>query len=432
MKLLIFAHAPPPYHGQSYMVQLMLAGLGGDRRMRVSNVSPPPGVPSHGLRQDITCYHVNVRLSHELADIGEFRVGKFFLLLGYCVQALWCRLRYGVTNFYYIPAPGKPSALYRDWLVMLLCRPFFKRFIFHWHASGLGKWLETARQIRSRSLTYWLMKKVDLSIVLSSYGRADAEKFYPARVAVVGNGIPDPCPHFSESVLPRRKARASARKLLLAKKPLPPDVSSAAGDQPHVVKVLFLAHCTEDKGLFDAARGAVLAHQQLVASKSPLSMKLLVAGQFVYSKEQAEFHRLCAAGRDAVEYVGFAAGEKKRELFEHADIFCFPSHLESFGLVLAEAMAFGLPIVASRCGAMPEVLSGDYPGLVPPRAPAQIAAALLRMSSEESFAALRQRFETKFTIERFLDNLAAAFHSVEQPATTVSEGSAPALVAVGY
>ena len=30
MKLLIFAHTPPPHHGQSYMVQLMLAGFGGN------------------------------------------------------------------------------------------------------------------------------------------------------------------------------------------------------------------------------------------------------------------------------------------------------------------------------------------------------------------------------------------------------------------
>ena len=432
MKLLIFAHAPPPYHGQSFMVQLMLAGLGGDHRKRRSTVPPQPGVPADGLRQDITCYHVNVRLSKELADIGELRIGKFFLLLGYCMQALWCRLRYGVTNFYYIPAPGKPSALYRDWLVMVLCRPFFKRFIFHWHASGLGRWLETSRQIRSRSLTYRLMKRADLSIVLSNYGRADAEKFYPSRLAIVGNGIPDPCPHFSREVLPRRQARATARRLLLEGKKLPPNVSAAAGDRPDIIRVLFLAHCTEDKGLFDAARGAILAHQELVASKSPLSLKLLVAGQFVHRNEEAEFHRLCATGRDAVEYVGFAAGDKKRELFEQADVFCFPSHLESFGLVLAEAMAFGLPVVATRCGAMPEVLSRDYPGLVEPRAPAHIANALLRMSSEECFVALRERFETKFTVERYLDNLARAIHSVEQPSAAASEGSAPALVTVGY
>ena len=36
--------------------------------------------------------------------------------------------------FYYVPAPGKRVALYRDWLVMFICRPFFSGVILHWHA----------------------------------------------------------------------------------------------------------------------------------------------------------------------------------------------------------------------------------------------------------------------------------------------------------
>ena len=166
MKLLVFAHTPPPHHGQSYMVQLMLAGFGGDCRSAAKR-SLSAAEASEGRSFGIDCYHVNARLSQKLEDIGDLRIGKFILLIGYCAQAIWCRLRYGVANFYYIPAPGKRSALYRDWMVMLLCRPFFKRIILHWHAAGLAKWLETVVQMRSRSLTYHFMKQVDLSIVLS-------------------------------------------------------------------------------------------------------------------------------------------------------------------------------------------------------------------------------------------------------------------------
>src|SRR5881227_2870059 len=160
MKLLVFAHTPPPHHGQSYMVQLMVEGFGGDRRKsggkspRRNGGSAPAQSSGSDSPFEIECYHVNARLSQKLEDIGDLRVGKFILLLGYCAQAVWCRFRYGVTTFYYIPAPGKRSALYRDWLVMLICRPFFKRIILHWHAAGLAKWLETVLQIRSRAFTY--------------------------------------------------------------------------------------------------------------------------------------------------------------------------------------------------------------------------------------------------------------------------------------
>ena len=97
-----------------------------------------------------------------------------------------------MKTFYYVPAPGKAVALYRDWLVMLLCRPFFKRIILHWHAAGLAKWLETSVQIRSRAITYRLFKPVDLSIVLSRYNFADAEKLLSRHIAVVPVGMPDP------------------------------------------------------------------------------------------------------------------------------------------------------------------------------------------------------------------------------------------------
>src|SRR5216117_737930 len=141
MKLLVFAHTPPPHHGQSYMVQLMLAGFGGDRRRRRGRGREPAVAmtPDERGSFDIECYHVNARLSQKLEDIGILRFGKLFLLLGYCLQAIWCRYRFGVSNFYYVPAPGKRSALYRDWVVMLICRPFFKRVILHWHAAGLAK-----------------------------------------------------------------------------------------------------------------------------------------------------------------------------------------------------------------------------------------------------------------------------------------------------
>ena len=188
MKLLLFAHVPPPHHGQSYMVKLMLDGFGGDQRKRNAK---PPTAP-----YNIECYHVDVRLSQRLEEIGDMRLGKIFLLFVYCLRAIWCRFRYGLNTFYYVPTPGKTSALYRDWLVMLLCRPFYKRLILHWHAAGLAKWLETCAQIRARALTYRLMKDVDLSIVLSRYNRADAEKLFPKKIEVVSNGIPDPCPDF--------------------------------------------------------------------------------------------------------------------------------------------------------------------------------------------------------------------------------------------
>src|SRR5271163_2174178 len=80
MKLLVFAHTPPPHHGQSYMVQLMLEGFGGDARRKPSAPAAIPG---------IECYHVNARFSRGLEDVGEFQGAKIFLIFWFCAQAIW-------------------------------------------------------------------------------------------------------------------------------------------------------------------------------------------------------------------------------------------------------------------------------------------------------------------------------------------------------
>ena len=435
MKLLVFAHVPPPHHGQSYMVQLMLAGFGGDhRKFRWKSV---PANDAGGV-YGIECYHVNARLSKRLQDIGEFHSAKLFLLVFHCLEAIWCRFRYGVTNFYYIPAPGKRSALYRDWLVMLICRPFFKRIILHWHAAGLAKWLETAVQVRSRALTYNLMKHADLSIVLSNCNRGDAEKLFPQRIRVVGNGIPDPCPDFEREVLPRRQARLAARVKLMAGQPLTPaDLENTGGD-PHRFRVLYLAHCTRQKGLFDTLDGVALANERLRRAGSPMHVHLTVAGEFFDQQERDEFERRVArpdlqfaagdpapgqpTAQPSVIYTGFLGKTAKHRAFAESDCFCFPTYhyAESFGLVVVEAMAHGLPVISSNWRSIPELMPPGYRSLIPPRDPERIAGAILDWLPCESAGLLREHFLQRFTVEQCLNGLARVIHCVEQPAEMAS------------
>jgi glycosyltransferase involved in cell wall biosynthesis len=396
MKLLVFAHTPPPHHGQSYMVQLMLAGLGGACRQ---SLKPNPF--------GIECYHGNARFSRGLSDVGEFQGTKILLIFWYCAQAIWLRFRYGVKNFYYVPAPGKRVALYRDWLVMFLCRPFFKHVILHWHAAGLAKWLETETTISSRTATYRTFRPVDLSIVLSRYNVADAEKLLSRQIRVVNNGIPDPCPDFATTLLTQRRDRFVARKLIFSGEPAP----------AMTVKVLFLAHCTREKGLFAAIEAVVLANRELANRQLPVKLTLSVAGNFVTTDEQTNFIHLRENPEIAamVEPVGFVSGERKTALLREADMFLFPTRYlgENQPVNLIEAMAYGLPLVTTRWRSLPEMLPPNYPGLVDGQNPTEIAAAILTVLATKSGEQAREHFMNHFTLEQHLTALAAALHSVE-------------------
>src|SRR5438045_3919459 len=54
-----------------------------------------------------------------------------------------------------------------------------------------------------------------------------------------------------------------------------------------------------------------------------------------------------------------------RTYYQSADVFVFPSYFEGFGLVLLEAMACGLPLLASECTAAPDFLTNNSGSVVP-------------------------------------------------------------------
>jgi len=96
-------------------------------------------------------------------------------------------------------------------------------------------------------------------------------------------------------------------------------------------------------------------------------------------------------------------------------LFCFPTYYlaENQPGNLIEAMAYGLPIITTRWRSVPEMLPPDYPGLVDPKSPEQVAAALRRMAGCDSSGTLREIFLRRFTLEQHLANMAAAIRSVE-------------------
>jgi glycosyltransferase involved in cell wall biosynthesis len=390
------------------MVKLMLDGFGGDVRRKGS-------AEDAAARPGIECYHVNCRYSEGLEDIGSFRLGKFWLALRYCAEAIWCRIRYGVRTIYYVPAPGKRPALYRDWIVMLLCRPFFRHVIFHWHAVGLGDWLKNEATWLERWLTHRLLGRPTLGIALANPNLRDALWFRSGSVQIVANGIPDPCPDFESVLLPRRRARLATRLKFSAGESSTAAERATASESPDIFHVLYLAHCTRDKGLFDTIDGVAAANAQLRTAHSPLRLHLTIAGTFLNQEEEREFHaRLAqpdvAEPVSSITYAGFVSGAEKATLLRQSDVFCFPTYYANEGqpVNLIEAMAYGLPIVATRWRAIPDAVPQEGAKFVPTHSPGDVATMLQAATTLDAAVALRTAFLDRFTEQRFLEALHAA------------------------
>lgn len=382
MKLLVFAHVPPPHHGQSQMVEYIVEGL--RRRTELG----------------IEIHHVDARLSGDLKDVGTARGGKIPRLIRHCREALRCSRQHGILSLYYVPSPPRRVPLYRDWIALALLRRAFPNLIYHWHSAGLGDWIETVATPLERSLSRRLLGNPGLSLVLAEVLRKDAIQLRSNRIEVVNNAVLDPCPDFHAGSWERRRIRLE-------------QLRSNGG----TVEVLFLALCSEDKGLFDAVEAVRQANVQCRSNGSGLRFRLNVAGGFPDTTTEHRFRERIASPEltGTIHLLGFLGGAEKRAMMLGSDILLFPSYyaFETHPLSLVEAMAYGMPIVATRWRGIPEMLPGDLAPLVEPREPTALADGLLQVVESDSGRRLRERYENRYTLDRFLERFSTAVRTVD-------------------
>jgi glycosyltransferase involved in cell wall biosynthesis len=113
--------------------------------------------------------------------------------------------------------------------------------------------------------------------------------------------------------------------------------------------------------------------------------KLVLAGRTT-SDATAWLDRIARAPLAGnVEHRGYVAASERERLFAGARVLVMPSLDEGFGLPVLEAMAAGVPVVASNRGSLPEVL-GDAGALVDARDPQALAAAILQALEDDAYA----------------------------------------------
>ena len=92
--------------------------------------------------------------------------------------------------------------------------------------------------------------------------------------------------------------------------------------------------------------------------------------------------RRLAVGVMNIDFVGFAAGEAKRDLLASAHAFVLPSHHENFGVAVAEALAAGLPVVVTAEVQLASLIQDHRLGVVAEREPERFARAISDILSD--------------------------------------------------
>jgi glycosyltransferase involved in cell wall biosynthesis len=162
------------------------------------------------------------------------------------------------------------------------------------------------------------------------------------------------------------------------------EVPPSVADEAQPPEVLYAGRLSAEKGILDL----------LAASDN--GMKLTIAGD--------------GPLRDRVPgALGFVSHDKLGPLYDRAAVVAVPSHREGFGVVCAEAMAHGRPVVAGAVGGLLDLVVHEETGLlVPPRDVEALRAALHRLLDDDELRArlganARRRAEEKLSWDHVTD-----------------------------
>ncbi len=165
------------------------------------------------------------------------------------------------------------------------------------------------------------------------------------------------------------------------------------------IEILFASRLVPEKGahvLLEAMR--LLAHQQ-----APVHAVICGAAFFGGSAPTPYVHSLQQDVPANVTFVGYEHGQTLAERFRASDLFCLPATYEDpFPLVTLEAMASGLPVVASATGGIPEAFRAGGGKLIAPNDARLLADTLLHLAQDPSQRRLlaeeaRRSFEQSFS-----------------------------------
>jgi glycosyltransferase involved in cell wall biosynthesis/LmbE family N-acetylglucosaminyl deacetylase len=205
-------------------------------------------------------------------------------------------------------------------------------------------------------------------------------------------------------------SNGEARSLTLA-----PD-ASARGP-----RILYVGRLERGKGIPTLLRAAAEVLEAVPGAR------LLLAGSEHPSLPRSELDKLLeqVPGKDRIHRLGHVPWRDLFGWYEKAAVCVLPSYYETFGLAALEPMAFGVPVVATTAGGLPEVVQNHITGLlVPPGDERALAAALLHILKDRDFGRRlgengRRRARQEFSVAAHLPSNLDLFHWVRRPSGDV-------------
>lgn len=291
------------------VIQLCTAAPGGMR-------SVVEGYQRDGL---FGRWNVELVFTHEFGST-RLKLSRFFTGLGYVCKLLINR-EIGLLHCHV----SMRASFWRKSIFATLARQFKVAVILHIHGGRFRVFYDDQPLVVQHVIRYQL-EKADRVLVLSPTWQEFIKSIAPgANVGICRNYVEMP--------------------------PLAHDTKDRT-----VINLLFLGFVGNLKGIHDLL--AVLP--EVVKSHPNLRLRVGGNGEIDYAKDIVEREGLT----NYVEFLGWVSGDAKRDLLASADIFVLPSYKEGLPVSLLEAMSYGVPVISTTVGSIPELIDDTVNGFL--------------------------------------------------------------------
>ena len=306
-KVLFVMHMPPPVHGAAMMGKYIH--------------------DSELINEKFECHYINPSLSSSVANVGKVSIGKIVFMIKNIINMIRMVKKIKPDLCYYTPTAHSWS-ICRDLIALSLLKWQNQKIVLHMHNKGVRDFSE------KHCLARWAYRRIfkNTHIILL------AKELYPdIQKYVLEKNI-----YYCPNGMPQTNLDGYERTSV---------------HTPYTF--LFLSNMIETKGVVE-----VLKACSILKSKGVKYVCNFVGKWSTVSKERFEGLIKELGVESYVNYLGAKYGEDKVEELKNADALVFPSFGETFGLVLLEAMEYGMPCISTYVGGIPSVINDCETGFL--------------------------------------------------------------------
>ena len=361
-KILVITPLPPPYYGSAISSEINLNLLEISEEFEVSNI--------------------RLNYSNDISDLGKFSTAKVIGIFN-VLRHIWKAMRKDKPDIVYFMPATFGMALFRDSLFLWLIRRFKEKMLILHMRSQFKQ-----EDLKSGFKRFFIkgMLRCDKVILLGQELKENLNSLLPGKkIFFLPNAINNSISNekFSEIAYQRR----SNDKLNL----------------------FFLSNMLEFKGWFKLLQTCKLLKD------AGVNFKCHFGGGWPSEDERLKFenyvniHEL----QEIVFYHGKLFGDQKSKMFEKADVFVYPTDFDACPRVVIEAMEYGLPIISTRVGTIPSMVSDGITGfLVKNNIPEELFRNINKLCNNTLRENLGSRGRIKFLNEFTISSYKEKFVSI--------------------